>query len=312
MTMLILALVVAALVTGVILWRRPDARTAAKAVTAGAWKAGRAQAATEFSNGYRATRDAYDRAQKALQGRGTKRARVTSGLLELLGVTVVTVGGTVYGAAKTIGAAGRIVVEAAKGGRAAYATLEVEAEVVEDVVEQAAADVVHDDPTYVVLPVTNGGRLIANTIIIATTTCEKCGTEHSVMLQPGQDKAVTKCACGQELHFSRAAPGPDTQAKPQATTENPGAEEAPQPEGTTMAVAQEATGLTSYSLAHTQMANELNALVSTSNALVASMGDLLSQHSHLLGNAAVLQDLMRQAASVAEQIAADAAAAATA
>ncbi|MFI7705525.1 hypothetical protein [Nonomuraea sp. NPDC049480] len=44
----------------------------------------------------------------------------------------------------------------------------------------------------------------------------------------------------------------------------------------------------------------------------ASMGDLIAQHSHLLGNAAVLQDLMRQAASVAQQIATDAAAAATA
>ncbi|MEV0151479.1 MULTISPECIES: hypothetical protein [unclassified Nonomuraea] len=311
MTMLILALVVAVFVTGVILWRRPDARAAAKAVTAGAWKAGQAQAATEFRNGYKATRQAYDRAQKALQGRGTKRARVASGLLELLGVTVVTAGGAFYGAAKTIGAARRIVLEAVKGGRAAYATLEVEAEVIGEV-EQAADDVVHDDPTYVGQPVANGGRLITNTIIIATTECERCGAEHSVMLQPSQDSTTKKCDCGQELRFTRTPVETNTQAKTQAEIDNPGAEQAPQPEGTDMAVAQEATGLTSYSLAHTQMANDLNGLVNTSNALVASMGDLIAQHSHLLGNAAVLQDLLRQAASVAEQIAADAAAAATA
>ncbi|WP_219470142.1 hypothetical protein [Nonomuraea rhizosphaerae] len=280
MIMLILALVVAAAVTGVILWRRPDARTAAKAVTAGAWRSGRTQAATEFRNGYTATRDAYDRAQKALQGRGTKRARALSAGLELLGVTAVTAGGTVYGAAKIIGAARRIIVEAAKGGRHAYRTLEVEAEVV------------HDDPTYETPPAPDGGRLITNTIIIATDTCQKCGATHSVMLHPGQDKAAIRCACGQELRFTRAAPEPNTQAKQRAETHNTGTEQAPQPEGNTMSVAQEATGLTSYALAHEQMAQELSSLAATSNNLVASMGDLLAQHSDLVGNAAILQDLL--------------------
>ncbi|MEQ4723737.1 hypothetical protein [Nonomuraea sp. B19D2] len=304
MMMVILALVLAGLISGVILWRRPKARTAAKAVTAGAWKSGRAQAAAEFRNGYKATRDAYDRAQKALQGHGTKRARAVSAVLELLGVTVVTAGGAVYGAAKTIGAAQRILVEAARGGRDAYKTLEVEAEVVKDVV--------HDDPTYVVPPVANGGKLITNTIIIATTECEKCGAKHSVMLQPGQDKSVAKCECGQELHFTRAAPTEtNTQAQRQASTDNPSAEQAPQPEGTPMA-AQEATGLTSYSQAHEEIAQQLMQLSVTSNNLVASMGDTIAQHSNLIGNAAVLQDLLNQAANLAAQIAKDAAAVATA
>ncbi|MEV0617531.1 hypothetical protein AB0I81_29715 [Nonomuraea sp. NPDC050404] len=309
MTMLILALVVAALITGVILWRRPDAR----AVAGGAWKAGRTQAATEFRQGYKATRDAYDQAQKALRGRGTKRARVASGLLELLGVTVVTAGGTVYGAAKTIGATRRILVEAAKGGQAAYKTLEVEAEVIEEV-EDAAADVVHDNSTYVAQPAASSGKLITDTIIIATDACEKCEASHSVMLRPGQDKAVTMCACGQELRFFRAAAPAqvNTQAKTQAGTDNPNAEQAPNQEGTPdMSVAQEASGLTSYSLAHEQIAAQLNSLVATSNALVASMGDTIAQHSHLLGNAATLQDLMNQAANLAAQIATDAAAVAT-
>ncbi|GGO63281.1 hypothetical protein GCM10012289_09950 [Nonomuraea cavernae] len=303
--MVILALVLAALFTGVILWRRPDARTATKAVTSGSWQAGRAQAATEFRDGYRATHDAYDRAQKALQGRGTKRARLTSGLLELLGVTVVTAGGAVYGAAKAIGATQRILVEAAKGGLEAYKTLEVEAEVIDDVV--------HEDPTYAVPPVANGAKLITNTIIIATTECEKCGTKHSVMLQAGQDKSVTKCSCGQELRFSRAVPAePNTQSKTQAGIDNPGAGQAPQPEGPDMSISQEATGLTSYAMAHEQIAQQLNDLSVTSNNLVASMGDTIAQHSALIGNAAVLQDLLNQAASVATQIAKDAAAVATA
>ncbi|MFG1709270.1 hypothetical protein ACFLIM_39370 [Nonomuraea sp. M3C6] len=301
MMMVILALVVAALIAGVILWRRPDAR----AVAAGAWKAGRKQAATEFRNGYKATRQAYDRAQKALQQRGTKRARAMSAVLELLGVTVVTAGGAVYGAAKTIGATQRIIVEAAKGGRDAYKTLEVEAEVIDEVVHT-------DDQTYVAPPVADGTKLLTNTIIIATTECEKCGAKHSVMIQAGQNSAVTKCDCGQELRFSRAAPAEaNTQAQTQAATDNPGAEQAPQPEGTDMA-AQEATGLTSYSQAHEQIAQQLNALSVTSNNLVASMGDTIAQHSNLIGNAAVLQDLLNQAASIAAQIAKDAAAVATA
>ncbi|GAA1769695.1 hypothetical protein [Nonomuraea bangladeshensis] len=261
MTMLLLALVLAALITGVILWRRPDARTKAKALTsdartvaAGAWKAGRTQAATEFRQGYKATRDAYDRAQKALQGRGTKRARFTSGLLELLGVTVVTAGGTVYGAAKTLGAARRILIEAARGGHAAYKTIEVEAVVVGEV-EETSPDAV---PPPAVPADTN------------------------------------------------------TQAKPHAVRENPDAEQAPQPEGTPdMSVAQEATGLTSYALAHEQIAAELNNLHAASHLLVTSMGDLLAQHSHLIGNASTLQDLINQAATIAAQIAKDASAAAT-
>lgn len=304
MTMLILALVVAGLITGVILWRRPDAR----AVAAGAWKAGASQAATEFRNGYKATRDAYDRAQKVLRARGTKRARFLAGTLELLGVTAVAAGGALYGTAKTIGATRRVLVEAVRGGRAAYATWELEAievEVVPDVpvdADDIEATVVHDDPTYVVPsaePSTTG--LITDTVVIASAVCDRCGGTHGLMLKSGQDKAVVHCQCGQEIHVFRTS---NTQAKPQAGILDL--------EGTDMAVAQEATGLTSYSLAHEQIARELNALSATSNSLVASMGGLLAQHSHLVGNAAVLQDLINQAAAVAAQIAKDAAAVATA
>lgn len=312
MMMVLLALVVAGLIAGFILWRRPKARTAAKAVTAGAWKSGREQAATEFRAGYKATREAYDQAQKALQGRGTKRARATSAVLEVLGVTVVTAGGTVYGAAKTIGAARRILVEATKGGRDAYKTLEVEAEVVHDA-EEDVEEVEHTEkPTSdpLIQP-----KVMTNSVIFATATCEHCGIHHTGAILPGRAGAKTTCVCGQEIYFLRATPGETpkavTQAELQAAVDNPGAGQAPQPEGTDMA-AQEATGLTSYSQAHEQIAQQLNDLAITSNNLVASMGDTLAQHSNLIGNAAVLQDLLNQAANIAAQIAKDAAAVATA
>lgn len=47
MSLFLLALIVAAIICG-ILWRRPDAR----AVASGAWEAGKAQAAREFRDGY--------------------------------------------------------------------------------------------------------------------------------------------------------------------------------------------------------------------------------------------------------------------
>ncbi len=163
------------------------------------------------------------------------------------------------------------------------------------------ADVVHDDPTYVVPSAGTGPtKLITDAIVIANTTCEKCGASHAVMLKPGQDKAVRPCQCGQEIHIARTPP--NTQAEPLAEP----------PKGTTMSVAQEATGLTTYAQAHQQIASELNSLSAASNNLAASMGDLLAQHSNLVGNAAVLQDLINQAAAVADQIASAAAAAATA
>lgn len=65
----------------------------------------------------------------------------------------------------------------------------------------------------------------------------------------------------------------------------------------------EATGLTSYAAAHQQFASELRTQMSGSEALAASMSNILADHSDLIGDTAVLQDLLNQAAGVADRIA---------
>lgn len=348
MTMLILALVVAALGASAFLWKKPDARAVTKAAAGGAWESGRTQAVSEFRDGYKSTRAAYDQAQKALRKRGTRRARTASFVLEVLGVTVVTAGGAVYGAAKTVGATRRIVVEATRGGRAAVkAATVVEAEVVKDSDEETNKDVVHEpeDKPGGDAPVVPEGAtltLITDTVIIATATCGNCGAEHTVTIGAGQDAAMVPCECGRELHLFRARPEetPEDEWVPteeeraryaelrgkglsaidakravraardaKSTTQSGPTEGPSSPEGTTMAA--EASGLITYSQAHAQLAGLLQGLSVENNNLANSMTDVVAAHASIIANTAVLQDLMNQAASIAQQIANDAAALAT-
>lgn len=65
----------------------------------------------------------------------------------------------------------------------------------------------------------------------------------------------------------------------------------------------EAAGLTSYSQAHAGFASDLRTQISGSESLAASMANILSRHSDLIGDTAVLQDLLNQAAGVAQRIA---------
>lgn len=65
----------------------------------------------------------------------------------------------------------------------------------------------------------------------------------------------------------------------------------------------EATGLTSYANAHEELAAELRERVTGSESLAASMFGVLAEHSELIGKTAVLQDLLSQAAAVADEIA---------
>lgn len=65
----------------------------------------------------------------------------------------------------------------------------------------------------------------------------------------------------------------------------------------------EATGLTSYANAHTELAAELRERIAGSENLAASMSSVLAEHSDLIGPTAVLQDLLAQAAAVADQVA---------
>ncbi|MDP9843218.1 hypothetical protein [Streptosporangium lutulentum] len=318
MTMLLLALVVAALIAGVFLWRKPDARKVTAAAAGGAWKSGRQQAVAEFRDGYKATRAAYDRAQKTLQRRGTRRARTASFVLEVLGVTVVTAGGAVYGAAKTVGATRRIVTEATRGGRAAVkAATVVEAEIVKDSDEETDdEDIVHEPeekPSGDAPAEPGNPRLITNTVIIATDQCQKCGAEHTVTINAGETAAEATCGCGQQLRFVRArpdgTPGTNTQAEPQAVTQ-PGPVEGPPSEGTTN-MAAEANGLLTYAQAHAQLAGQLQALSVENNSLANSMTNTIAPHASIIATTAILQDLLNQAASIAQQIADEAAALAT-
>lgn len=65
----------------------------------------------------------------------------------------------------------------------------------------------------------------------------------------------------------------------------------------------EAAGLTSYANAHSELAAELQSRMSGIESLAASMTGVLAEHSELIGNSAVMQDLLNQAAAVAQQTA---------
>lgn len=107
-----------------------------------------------------------------------------------------------------------------------------------------------------------------------------------------------------------ADPQPEPEQQPEQQPEqepeqqpDPGPDEGPQPDTEGSDMQTEAVGLTSYANAHQQFATELRSQMSGSESLAASMKDVLAEHSDLIGDTAVLQDLLNQAAGVAQRIA---------
>ncbi|MEU8151825.1 hypothetical protein [Nonomuraea sp. NPDC048901] len=234
MSLFILALILAAVICGV-MWRRPDAR----AVAAGAWQAGKAQAIREF-------RDGYDFAQHRLRAGDPSwknPRRWTSWLLAGL-----------YGIAKALTAANRIRRAAWLGARDRYAEWKAAQPIDGEVIDETDAET--DEPAPDPDP------------------------------QPDQ-------------------PDPEQSDEPDSSEDPPNTEpdQGPETDQEEPPVQTEAAGLTSYSAAHQQFASELRAQMSGSESLAASMADILAKHSDLIGDTAVLQDLLNQAAGVAQGIA---------
>ncbi|MGA4989837.1 hypothetical protein [Nonomuraea bangladeshensis] len=246
MSLFILALVIAAVVCGV-MWRRPDAR----AVVSGAWQAGKAQAVREF-------RDGYTFAQERLRDGNPSWKNPRRWVSWTLS--------TGYGAAKTLAAANRIRRAAWRGARDRYQAWKAAQPVdAQEVVEQVSVGPDDTQPSA------------------STTQPDQCPPADTAEPRAGQAS-------------SDATPDP-------ASDTTPGPEAGPEPtqEGTDMQT--EATGLTSYAAAHQQFASELRAQMSGSESLAASMSGILAEHSDLIGDTAVLQDLLNQAAGVADRIA---------
>lgn len=243
MSLFILALIVAAIICG-ILWRRPDAR----AVASGAWEAGKAQAIAEF-------RDGYVFAQRRLRSGDPSWKNPRRWLSGVLGLA--------YGTAATVVAANRIRRAAWNGARSRYqkwkASQPVDGEVIEEILVKPDR-------------------------------------------QPDPDPQPERPADG-EKPSSEDDPDPKPEADPPPNPE-PDPDRGPksQQEGTNT-MQTEAAGLTSYAAAHAQFASELRTQMSGSESLAASMANILAQHSDLIGDTAVLQDLLNQAAGIADRIA---------
>jgi hypothetical protein len=261
MAFFILALVIAAIICGV-MWRRPDARAA----MSGAWQAGKAQAVREF-------RDGYDFAQQRLR-RGDPSWKNPRRWLSwgLAGA---------FGAATTVAAANRIRREAWRGARERYRDWKdaqpVDAEIVAEQNGQ-----VH--------------------------TCLACGTVE-VTWRFEMDPPGWYCAsCATPAPDPDPRPDPDPAPEPDPDPHHP-SDPDPEPDDHPWEdppVQTEAAGLTSYANAHTELANELQSRMAGIESLAASMSDVLAEHSDLIGNSAVMQDLLNQAAGVAQQTAAQA------
>ena|GEM_PF-4658516 len=180
---------------------------------------------------------------------------------------------TVYGACKVCGAAGRVGRAAWQGGRDSYRRWQESRPVDAEVVDEEPAPTAAGD----------GGA--------APRPADTPTTE------PTPDPA------GQ-------APSSTTNAEPATqTVPDPIPPALPPGTGSTVTTKEdltmqtEATGLTSYAAAHEELAAELRERVTGSESLAASMSGVLAEHSELIGKTAVLQDLLNQAAAVADEIA---------
>lgn len=181
-----------------------------------------------------------------------------------------------YGTAVTVAAANRIRRRAWEGGRTRY----MEWKAAQPVDAEVVAEVVEDTPKTAPAP----------------TAAATPDPSESPAVPPSEttDKPAEPTA------EKPAEQAKDTEPTGSAATETPGTGQVPQPEGAD--VQTEATGLTSYAQAHAQFAAELREQMSGSESLAASMSGILAEHSDLIGDTAILQDLLNQAASVANRI----------
>jgi hypothetical protein len=271
MSVVIVSLLVAAVVCGA-LWRRPDARAA----LGGAWQAGRAQAAAEFRQGYQFTQARLRAGDPSWKN---PRRWVSAGLA------------TGYGTAATIAAANRIRRAAIEGARERRQQWQrsrlIDAEVIEDIEVVKEPEKTGEDSADCPRCSGRGGMTVI------------CMCRPTTVVYPPQPAEPQPREDAQPED-----PQPDPQ--PEQTPVSPTDQAAPEhnhPQEETMQT--EATGLTSYAHAHEQLANELRQQVSGSESLAASMSNVLAEHSTLIGDTAVLQDLLTQAAAVADRIAAN-------
>lgn len=179
---------------------------------------------------------------------------------------------TVYGTCKVCGAAGRVGHAAWQGGRDSYRRWKesrpVDAEVVDEEPAPTAAGDGGATPRPADTPTTDPTPDPAGQAPSSTTNAEPATPtlpDPIPALPPGTGSTVT------------------TKEEPTMQTE--------------------ATGLTSYASAFDDLAADLGQKTTAIDALVASMQDVLAQHSDLVVPTAHIQDLLNQAAAVAGQIA---------
>lgn len=240
----LLVLILAAVICG-IMWRRPGARAAA----AGAWQAGRQQAALEFRQG-------YDWAQARLRVGDPKPYNPRRWASWALAAG--------FGAVKTAAAAGRIGTAAYRGARDRHEAWRLAQPVDAEVIDES-----QDEPERKVPDV--------------HSCAAGCG---SIFTRRRDDLTLPGWYCHPCAVLLLIEQQPDTQ---------PHQEEPMQTE---------AAGLTSYAAAHTELATELRTRMSAIENLRASMAPILAEHSDLIGDTAVIQDLLNQAAALAEALAA--------
>ena len=274
MSALLFSMALAALICGA-MWTRPGVRAAA----GGAWRAGWDQACREFRQG-------YEWAQARLRaGNPTPRD---------FRWWVSAVLATVYGACKVCGAAGRVGHAAWQGGRDSYRRWKESRPVDAEVVNEGE----NPAPTAAA-----AGRADTTT---ADTTAGSTGSAATGGAAPRPATAPTS---GPAPDPAGPAPSSTTYAEPTIPTLPDPIPALPPGTGSTVTTKEdltmqtEATGLTSYASAFDDLAADLGQKTTAIDALVASMQDVLAQHSDLVAPTAHIQDLLNQAAAVAGQIA---------
>lgn len=266
MSALLFSLLIAAIICGW-MWKSP----ASRAAVSGAWNAGAEQARVEF-------REGYQYAQAKLR-EGNPRLRNPKRWLSwaLAGA---------WGAGHAIGATGRIVGSAANGGRKRYsdwkAAQPVEAEVVEEVETEVEQPLV-----FRCSACGQDGAWFWGAAVPPAFYCRPCGTARVPAPEPAEAHEDEQ---GEDQQDQQPEPIDPEQH------DNPDSQEEPE-------MQHEAAGLTSYAAAYTGLASEARERMSGVEGLASSMASILAEHSHLIGEAAVIQDLLNQVAGRADALA---------
>lgn len=266
--MLLLALLLAALLCSLILWRRPDTRSAA----IGAWKAGADQAAAEFRDGYQALRGTYRNTRKQLLDGNPSwkepRRWLAAGLALTWG-TASLAGGILYGTGKTIAAGGRILVSAYQGMAAAYAAYQDE----------------HAEPIEL--------EVIQDTQHV----CRDCASPHAVHY-PDRDPPGWYCrpCAARRTNLDQAAPDDEAASAPPAPEEHHQSPKEP-----TMTV--EANGLASLIVWCDSEAAAQAGRVSSSDNVKGNMLSALAGHGEIITLLSAYQDTVALAKTQADQLA---------